>query len=106
MYAHSYYSMAEVAEAIEKNGGRLADLDDPKLTHVVVDKRDDSRRVELMKRTSKLVVRGLCASFMLIFSVRDNRPKRRHLVIAEFIQACLDEETLLDEDGRLLARRK
>lgn len=28
------------------------------------------------------------------------RPKRRHLVISEFVRACLDEETLLDEDGR------
>lgn len=31
----------------------MADLDDAKLTHVVVDKRDDSRRRELMKRISK-----------------------------------------------------
>lgn len=30
-------------------------LNEPKLTHVVLDKRDDSRRVELMKRTSKYV---------------------------------------------------
>lgn len=28
------------------------------------------------------------------------RPKRRHLVISEFIRACLDEGTLLDEDGK------
>lgn len=46
-------SFRDVAESIEKNGGRIADLDDPKLTHVVLDKRDDSRRVELMKLTSK-----------------------------------------------------
>ena len=30
-------------------------LADPKLTHVVVDKRDVNRRLELMKRTSKSV---------------------------------------------------
>ncbi|KAJ7733239.1 DNA ligase IV [Mycena maculata] len=71
-------SFVELAKLIGDNGGKVVDLDEPKLTHVVIDKRDDSRRVELMKRTS--------------------RPKRRHLVIAEFIQACLDEETLLDED--------
>ncbi|KAJ7504480.1 DNA ligase IV [Mycena galericulata] len=71
-------SFAELAKLISDNGGKVVDLDDPKLTHVVIDKRDDSRRVELMKRTSK--------------------PKRRHMVIAEFIQACLDEATLLDED--------
>lgn len=27
------------------------------------------------------------------------RPKRRHLVICEFIEACIEENTLLDEDG-------
>ncbi|KAJ7252709.1 DNA ligase 4 [Mycena haematopus] len=72
-------SFAELARIITKHGGKVVDLAEPKLTHVVIDKRDDSRRVELMKRTSK--------------------PKRRHLVISEFIQACLDESTLLDEDG-------
>ncbi|KAJ7115869.1 DNA ligase 4 [Mycena epipterygia] len=71
-------SFIELAKVISDNGGKVVDLNEPKLTHIVIDKRDDSRRVELMKRTSK--------------------PKRRHLVIAEFIQACLDEATLLDED--------
>lgn len=78
------------------------DLDEPRLTHVVVDKRDESRRVELIKRTAKCVV-------VFPFSwapciVADGRyaarPKRRHLVISEYIQACLDEATLLDEDGK------
>lgn len=54
-------------------------MDDPKLTHVVVDKRDTSRRKELIKRTST--------------------PKRRHIVLSDFVNACIDEETLLDEDG-------
>ncbi|KZT10103.1 DNA ligase 4 [Laetiporus sulphureus 93-53] len=71
-------SFEKLAAIIIANGGRVVELDEPKLTHVIVDKRDISRRVELIKRTSK--------------------PKRRHLVIAEFIQACLDEATLLDED--------
>ncbi|KAJ7281646.1 DNA ligase IV [Mycena rebaudengoi] len=71
-------SFVELAKLIGQNGGKVVGLDEPKLTHVVIDKRDDSRRVELMKRTSK--------------------PKRRHLIISEFIQACLDETTLLDED--------
>jgi hypothetical protein len=30
---------------------------------------------------------------------RVSRPKRRHLVISEFIEACVEENTLLDEDG-------
>ncbi|KAF8963440.1 DNA ligase 4 [Flammula alnicola] len=71
-------NFAEITKFITANGGKIVDLDEPKLTHVVVDKRDESRRFELIKRTSK--------------------PKRRHLVISEYIQACLDEETLLDED--------
>ncbi|KAF9525150.1 DNA ligase 4 [Crepidotus variabilis] len=71
-------SFIEVGKMITDNGGRVGGLDEPKLTHVVLDRRDDSRRLELIKRTSK--------------------PKRRHLVISEYIQACLDEGTLLDED--------
>jgi hypothetical protein len=46
-------SFERISKSIEDNGGRIAELDDPKLTHVVLDKRDDSRRRELMKRTSK-----------------------------------------------------
>jgi DNA ligase-4 len=68
-----------LSKAISTNGGRIVDLDDPKLTHVVMDKRDDSRRVELIRRTCQ--------------------PKRRQVVISEYIQACLDEGTLLDEEG-------
>jgi DNA ligase-4 len=40
---------------IEENGGKVVDLDEPKLTHIIIDKRDDGRRLELMKRTAKLV---------------------------------------------------
>lgn len=83
---------------IIENGGKIVDLDEPKLTHIVLDKRDDSRRLELMKRTAKSVYSlplknnpYMCCHF---------RPKRRHLVISDFLQACLDEGTLLDEDGK------
>ncbi|KAG6910034.1 DNA ligase (ATP) [Tephrocybe rancida] len=71
-------SFTYISTKIVENGGKVVDLSEPKLTHIIVDKRDDSRRLELMKRTSK--------------------PKRRHLVVSEFIQACLEEETLLDEE--------
>ncbi|KNZ74643.1 DNA ligase 4 [Termitomyces sp. J132] len=71
-------SFAELSAKIIENGGKIVALSEPKLTHIIIDKRDDSRRLELMKRTSK--------------------PKRRHLVVSEFIQACLEEETLLDEE--------
>lgn len=39
------------------------DIDEPKLTHVVVDKRDTSRRVALIKRTSTFV-----SHFPLLFN--------------------------------------
>ncbi|KAL4250333.1 DNA ligase [Abortiporus biennis] len=68
----------KIAKLIVDNGGRIVDIDEPKLTHIVLDKRDTSRRIEHSKRTSK--------------------PKRRNLVVSDYIQACLDEETLLDED--------
>ncbi|KAG6866564.1 hypothetical protein C0991_002049 [Blastosporella zonata] len=71
-------SFTELSAKIIENGGKAVDLSEPKLTHIIIDKRDGSRRLELMKRTSK--------------------PKRRHLVVSEFIQACLEEETLLDEE--------
>ena len=72
-------SFARLAQVITDNGGKICDLDDPKLTHVLVDKRDESRRLELIKRTAQ--------------------PKRRHLVISEYINACLEEDTLLNEEG-------
>jgi len=70
-------SFERISKLIEDNGGRIAELDDAKLTHVVLDKRDDSRRRELMKRTSK--------------------PKHRNLVLSDFVEACMEENTLLNE---------
>lgn len=46
-------SFEELSKKIIAHGGKVVDLDEPKLTHVVLDKRDTSRRVELIKRTSK-----------------------------------------------------
>jgi len=68
----------DIEDIIAKNGGRIVELGDPKLTHIVVDKRDSSRRKDLMKKTSA--------------------PKHRRLVVSEFIRACIDEDTLLDEE--------
>ncbi|THH05269.1 hypothetical protein EW145_g4922 [Phellinidium pouzarii] len=72
-------SFNDVEDVIVTNGGRVVDLDEPKLTHVVLDKRDISRRKDLMKRTAK--------------------PKRRNLVLSDFVFACVDEFSLLDEEG-------
>lgn len=54
-YTEYIVSLARIAKLIEDNGGKIVDLDDGKLTHIILDKRDDSRRRELMKRTSKYV---------------------------------------------------
>lgn len=93
------FSFERIVKLIEENGGRVADLDDAKLTHVVLDKRDDSRRRELMKRTSKY---GHIHNFSLLFVVltRIYRPKHRNLVLSDFIEACKEEGTLLNETGR------
>lgn len=48
-------SFVDISKLIQENGGRVVGLTEPKLTHVVIDKRDDSRRIELIKRTSKYV---------------------------------------------------
>ena len=53
MEAHVDVSLRKVSRNIEENGGKIVDLDNPKLTHVVVDKRDVSRRITLMQRTSQ-----------------------------------------------------
>jgi DNA ligase-4 len=95
-------SFERIAKSIEDNGGRIAELDDPKLTHVILDKRDDSRRRELMKRTSKYG--NICIAFSFAILTRIYRPKHRNLVLSDFIEACIDENTLLNEAGELIFR--
>lgn len=71
-------NFAEVSTKITENGGKIVDLSESKLTHVVIDRLDATRRMKLIERTSQ--------------------PKRRRLVIAEWIRDSLDEGTLLDEE--------
>lgn len=52
-YASSFET---IMGTITKNGGRIGSIDDPKLTHVLLDKRDISRRRELSSRTSQYVI--------------------------------------------------
>ena len=54
-FTKSIISFERILKLIVDNGGQIAELEDAKLTHVVLDKRDDSRRRELMKRTPKYV---------------------------------------------------
>lgn len=72
--------MSKLRNLIVKEGGRVTDnIDEPKLTHIVVHERDKSRRVELIRRTSK--------------------PKRRHLVVPAFVEDSVQEQSLLNEDA-------
>ncbi|KAF9071362.1 DNA ligase 4 [Rhodocollybia butyracea] len=71
-------SFAKVKELLIEHGGRIVDLDEAKLTHIVIDKRDISRRVELDRRTCN--------------------PKHRRLIVSDYVQACVEENTILDED--------
>lgn len=53
MGAHADSSLVKVSRAIEENGGKTVELGNAKLTHVVLDKRDISRRITLMQLTSE-----------------------------------------------------
>lgn len=46
-------SLTKVLKLITDNGGKIVDLANPKLTHIVLDSRDITRRKDLMNRTSK-----------------------------------------------------
>jgi len=72
-------SFSELKSLIVKHGGRVVDLNDPTLTHIVFDKRDTTRRLELIKRER-------------------SRPKQRRFIVSDFFEACLDEATLLNEE--------
>lgn len=41
-------------DLIKENGGRISsDVDDPRITHILIFKRDTTRKVALMRRTQK-----------------------------------------------------
>ena len=63
------------------------DLNDPTLTHIVFDKRDTTRRLELIKRER-------------------SRPRQRRFIVSDFFEACLDEATLLNEEGKCYSQEK
>ena len=43
----------KIRELIEGQGGRIVGLEEGKLTHIVVDMRDTSRRMELMEASCR-----------------------------------------------------
>jgi len=70
---------ATVSKEILAYGGKITtDIHEPKLTHVVMDNADLSRRITVMRLTEK--------------------PKRRRFVLTDFIDYCVEEKTLGDED--------
>ena len=86
--------LEQAAKSLRENGGTVtADLNDPKLTHIIVDDDDSGRYAELSRRTSQYV-HCLHRLAKLI-----SRPKRKHIVLPSWVEECLDEETLMNEDG-------
>ncbi|KAF8518045.1 DNA ligase 4 [Hysterangium stoloniferum] len=72
-----YANFQQVRKDLVKYGGIIVDLDDPLLTHILYDRRDDSRRIQLMRRTSK--------------------PKRRYVIMTEWVGLTIENGALLDE---------
>lgn len=71
--------LAKAEKLLRENGGRMAkSISDLKLTHIIMDEEDSGRYVELTRKTAL--------------------PKRKHIVTPKWVEDCLDEETLLDED--------
>ncbi|KAF8582783.1 DNA ligase 4 [Ramaria rubella] len=66
-----------IQQMIIECGGEIVDIDDPKLTHVLYDKRDESRRVQLLRKASKT--------------------KRRYVLMTEWVKSSIAEGSLLDE---------
>jgi len=49
-----YGRLDEAGKSLRENGGTLTtDLDDPRLTHIIVDDDDSGRYAELSRRTSQ-----------------------------------------------------
>lgn len=72
-----HVNFQQVRKDLVKYGGTVVDLEDPQLTHILYDRRDDSRRIQLMRRTSK--------------------PKRRHVIMTEWVGLSVESGALLDE---------
>ncbi|KAK8845565.1 hypothetical protein IAR55_006280 [Kwoniella newhampshirensis] len=70
-----------VAEKLlRENGGRIVtDINDKKLTHIIMDDEDSDRYAELVRSTAK--------------------PKRKHIVLPSWVIECVEEDTLMNEDA-------
>ncbi|KAK4686832.1 DNA ligase 4, partial [Tremellales sp. Uapishka_1] len=72
--------LMEAEELLKGSGGRIVtSIDDPELTHIIQDDEDSARYAELVRRTVE--------------------PKRKHIVLPSWVVECVEEETLMNEDG-------
>ncbi|RSH81465.1 DNA ligase (ATP) [Saitozyma podzolica] len=70
----------QAQKLLRENGGRIVDdIHHPKLTHIVMDDDDSGRYGELVRKTAK--------------------PKHKHIVLPSWVDECVDEETLMNEDA-------
>lgn len=90
--------LSEAERLLKENGGRIvSDIHDPKLTHIIMDDDDGGRYAELSRKTSKWAFRPVPHA---PFTDQIVRPKRKHIVLPSWVHECVDEETLMNEDGQ------
>jgi hypothetical protein len=74
-------SLSTAEKLIKDNGGIITtSITDPKLSHIITDDEDSSRYAELVRKTSK--------------------PKHKHIILPSWVDECIDENTLMNEDGK------
>nr|ODN87629.1 hypothetical protein L203_03409 [Cryptococcus depauperatus CBS 7841] len=74
--------LSKAEHLLKMHGGRIiADIYDPKLTHIIMDNNDSGRYVEILRKTAK--------------------PKRKHIITPCWVEECVNEETLVNEDGNV-----
>lgn len=91
--------MTEAEDLLSQNGGRITTrIKDPKLTHIIMDDDDSIRYAELVRKTAKSVFPFLSHRRCVDW---DDRPKHKHIVLPSWVKECVEEETLMNEDGEL-----
>jgi len=70
-------TLDDIAAKLRDNGAEIVSLDDPRLSHIIFDPDDTSRRLQIRKR----VCRGV----------------ERYMIVVGWVEACLEELTLVDE---------
>ncbi|WWC58136.1 uncharacterized protein I303_100671 [Kwoniella dejecticola CBS 10117] len=72
--------LQDAEKLLRDNRGRItSDLQDKTLTHIIMDNDDSGRYAEIVRKTAL--------------------PKRKHIVLPSWVLECIDEETLMNEDG-------